>query len=528
MKNKKSVITKPAQDAAQETSTVTSNVVAQVKTKMKKQKATTTTTTTSTVTSNAEKRFVIFIAALAFFKSKRRKKKARSHDERPYAAHSNAQDIAQRLLVRNKLRSANVARVSANSVLLGGRLVHFPKGELAHNVFAMLAKHAPEIEETLLVAKPKPKPSEELSAASRLFRNMKAGAKALLVEIPTDAKAHPVDSMAWSIARQIGKFHMNGNSKLSVKVEVPGRLTSNKGEKITKAQAKATGARVAAQVTNGTGVPLSEHDMEELYLSARASLIAQVTQGVTLSAAWKEASSNARRMLYVIRREPLYDSAEKAARAHDRAYRTFASSFDVEGGGTGQAQPTCGEFLATSNAESYFEPRKIALLGYRRAKRALRAYYRGKPKYNRMMADLLRDLKSCREHARSIMAGNVTWQKYRDDATAARQKADLGDRVEKGHELLLVKAAYEQAASAPKAKQVTREKRRIMELPQGHAENWLYDIEHNLLPAASRVLAWNALLEKPRNDSWTPRKGSLRCNLASRPQLEELAMHFSK
>lgn len=298
--------------------------------------------------------------------------------------------------------------------------------------------------------------------------------QALLLAMPE------VDKLAWSIARQIARFHCGGRIQ----------LRTRGGKKISKGQAKASGRKVRAETFDGTGGTLSACDMEELHLSARASLMAEMMQGATLRGAWRKAASCARRTLYVIRREPFYDSAEKAARAHDRAYRTFASTFDMEAGGTGQAQPNCAEFIA-GNGEEYFDARTIALRAYKRAKVALRARYAALPKtYNALHSHFLKDLASLRYWTREIIAGTIQRKTQKDDPAEYKRIAELGAKVQSGKDALALASAYECAsAPAPAPKRAKRAaKVRTMTLPGGFIEHWHDDLAHNLLPLAARVL----------------------------------------
>jgi len=263
-----------------------------------------------------------------------------------------------------------------------------------------------------------------------------------------------------------------------------------------------------------------------MHLAARAVFLAR--------GAWKAANSAAYQEMTRALREPSFttlglpsgtDAGALRIAARDRHERRAGAAWQSESasGDANTIQPSAGECLAENDAEAEAPARKLIFAKRKRARLALRAYWRAK-KSNAARGEHTKDLRALREIARQQLDGARALVAFRvHRAASAEEKAAkreaqratrLARRVKEGSETIaalarwqgearqVTRAAHQakRAASAPR--QAAPSAPALITLPRGFAENWLGDLSPAQRANVERLLAASAARRAPHK----PRK----------------------
>lgn len=185
----------------------------------------------------------------------------------------------------------------------------------------------------------------------------------------------------------------------------------------------------------GTGVALTSDDKTELFLSARCALVEYVNAGNALDfSAWKHGANVARKSLYQIER-----SAKQ--RAGD-----VAEMEKQESEHPNSMQARYSDCLFAPNESRSISERRVVLLGYLSAKRALARHWQSK-QYPRARSDARRDFATLRSATRLLLNGGTYQSAKRENEAAYQRNLDLARRVNSGRELLAQDRDAKQFAS---------------------------------------------------------------------------------
>jgi len=322
-----------------------------------------------------------------------------------------------------------------------------------------------------------------------------------------------VDSIARAIANRLALMHTHGRAT----------LRAQSGETISHREARksAKHTRFSVNFSDGTGIPLSPDDMEELFLCARAALLVRMMEApeTPLSVAWIDAARAARRSLYQITRERIYctrklESPDDFARAREHAAWKVSIAgqreLDAE---TAPRDPVAIAADFIGDGES---PRAVILRAYWRARGVLRAYWTARPAYPRKAYDFARDRATLRREARAMLAGSVRLEEIvarngSPEGNLAKRRREFAARMQAGRALLATRKeapprriALMSVRPEPRPEPINTGETL---LPGSFVERWNRRLQTSTLPTVARILARER---------------------ASRASLESLAAHFAR
>ena len=220
---------------------------------------------------------------------------------------------------------------------------------------------------------------------------------------PLESKS--LDDLARIIASRLEMLHMGG------------RLYDKEGKPMN---------------ATGTGIPLSKIDKEEIFLAARAGIIAGRHLEESFLEIWRRAAREARRALYRITKCPTFSSRARAITAGEKAREHFEETLEDELSAIAEEDRL--DFSAPDEDQVSFAAQyrsaRTALIEYWSHRLAFANYNRGKHDFRGMLATLSRLARDARDGRFTLPRG-----KHRDKKDINRLER-LARAIVKGRVIL--------------------------------------------------------------------------------------------